>query len=252
MRVVVAPDKFKGSLTAVEVARAICEGLSAARPDIEVVAVPVADGGDGTLDAVADAGFTRVPIQATGPTGLPVTTGFAVRAGTVVVELADVVGLARLPQGVPAPLAASTYGLGEVVRAVFKHAADRLVVGVGGSASTDGGAGLVQALGARLVDSSGDIVRAGGSALLDLARIDTSDLCPLPAGLDVLVACDVDNPLVGPSGAARVFARQKGASPDEVDLLERAMQRWADVTRAARGLDVASHPGAGAAGGVAF
>jgi glycerate kinase len=259
VHVVVAPDKFKGSLSASQVASALAAGLRAAVPDIEVVEVPVADGGDGTLDAAVAAGYSRVPMRATGPTGSPVQTAYAVRDGTAVVELADVCGLSRLPGGVPAALDASTEGLGEVIRAAVSEGARRIIIGVGGSASTDGGSGMLRALGARLLDVAGNDLPPGGGALQRLHRVVLDGLDPRLTELDVVLASDVDNPLIGPRGAAAVYAPQKGATPADVPLLEGALTRWSGLLSEARGRPAgpggpagADRPGAGAAGGVGF
>ncbi|HEX6931972.1 MAG TPA: glycerate kinase [Streptosporangiaceae bacterium] len=250
MRVVVAPDKFKGSATAAEVAAAITAGLRRERPDLEITQVPVADGGDGTVMAALAAGFAPVRVTADGPVGETVETTYAVRDGTAVIELADVAGLRRLPAG-PAPLTASTYGVGQVIGAALADAR-RIVLGIGGSASTDGGAGMVQALGVRLTDARGRDLGRGGAALAGLAAVDPSCLDPRIAAATILVASDVDNPLLGPSGAATVFGPQKGASEADVAVLEAALARWAALTRSATGNDVAGLPGAGAAGGTGF
>lgn len=261
-RVVVAPDKFKGSATAAEVAAAIAAGLRRGRPDRAVVELPVADGGDGTVAAALAAGFAPVPVTAEGPTGEPVETTFALKDGTAVIELADVAGLRRLPGWEPArgdaepsglaPLAASTYGVGQVIAAALGHGATTIVLGLGGSASTDGGAGMVQALGVRLAGEDDGQLRRGGAALAGLAGVDATGLDGRLRAVRVLVACDVDNPLLGPSGAAAVFGPQKGASQADVALLDRALTRWSGLTRSATGLDVAGVPGAGAAGGTGF
>jgi glycerate kinase len=256
MRIVVAPDKFKGSLPAAEVARALAAGLRSGDPTLDVVELPVADGGDGTLAAALAAGFERVPALAEGPVGEPVESAFGWRAGSVggagvaVVELADVVGLERMRE--LAPLTASTFGLGQVITAALDRGAATIILGVGGSASTDGGAGMMQALGVRLLDAAGAGLGRGGAALADLASIDLSGLDPRLAGVAVLVASDVDNPLLGESGAAAVFGPQKGASPAQVPQLDRALARWASLTAAVTGRDVAGSPGAGAAGGTGF
>jgi glycerate kinase len=251
-RVLVVPDKFKGSVTAAEAADALATGLLTARPDLEVVRLPVADGGDGTLAAAVSAGYELVPVIADGPTGEPVGTAFAVLADTAVVELADVTGLRRLP-GSPAPLTASTYGVGQVIAAALDYGARTVVLGIGGSASTDGGAGMLQALGLRLAGEDGAQLGRGGAALAALVSVDPAGLDQLPgAGATVLVASDVENPLLGPSGAAAVFGPQKGASPGDVALLDLAMARWAAVTESVIGRDVAAEPGAGAAGGTGF
>jgi glycerate kinase len=270
MKIVVAPDKFKGSLPAAQVAAAIAAGLRsglarAGCPGAELVTIPVADGGEGTVDAAVAAGFERVPVTAAGPAGDPVRSGYARRGEVAVVELADVCGLARLPGGRPAPLTASSFGAGEVLRAALDSGARRIVLGVGGSASTDGGAGLLQALGARVLDARGEPVRPGGpvlggGALREVAALDLTGLHPAlhpalgPAGrtAELVLAADVDNPLTGPDGAAEVYGPQKGASPAEVIVLAAGLRRWAAVVAAAIGTDWSQAPGAGAAGGVGF
>jgi glycerate 2-kinase len=252
MRVVVAPDKFKGSLTAAQVAARVAAGLARAAPGAEVVEVPVADGGDGTLEAAVEAGYRRVPVQAEGPTGEPVETAYAERDGVAVVELADVSGLGRLPGGRLAARAASSYGTGQVIRAALDAGCRRVVLGIGGSAGTDGGAGMVQALGGRLAGEHGGEVGRGGAALAAVRSLDLAGLHPALATAEVVVASDVDNPLLGPGGAAAVYGPQKGASPADVAELDAALARWADAVRRATGRDEAATPGAGAAGGVGF
>lgn len=252
MRIVVAPDKFKGSATAAEVARAIVAGLRAGRGDLDVVELPVADGGDGTVAAAVGAGFSPVQVRAAGPTGAPVQATFAVRGSTAVIELAEVVGLRQLPGGELAPLTASTYGLGQVIAAALDAGVGTIVLGIGGSASTDGGAGMLQALGALLTDRQGRSLGPGGAALSELARIELAGLDRRLADVRFLVASDVDNPLLGRSGAAAVFSPQKGASPAQAALLERALARWAELTASATKLDLAAAPGVGAAGGAGF
>ncbi len=252
MRVVLAPDKFKGSASAREVAGALAAGLRAARPDLEIAEFPVADGGDGTVAAAVAAGFAEIPVTAAGPVGDPVGTHFALRGRTAVVELADVTGLRRLPGPGLAPLTASTFGVGQVITAALDAGATEIVLGVGGSASTDGGAGMLQALGARLTDAGGRDLARGGAALAGLAAVDLAGLDRRIARARFLVACDVDSPLTGPAGAAAVFGPQKGAGPAEVGLLDRALAHWAAVTARVTGRDAARVPGAGAAGGTAF
>jgi len=252
MRVVVAPDKFKGSASAAEVAAAIAAGLRRARPDLDVVEMPVADGGDGTVAAALAAGFAPVRTTAEGPTAEPVRATFALKAGTAVVELADVAGLRRLPGARPAPLTASTYGVGQVIAAALERGAATIVLGIGGSATTDGGAGMVQALGVRLADERGRDLPRGGAALRDLAAVDLAGLDRRIAGVRLLVASDVDNKLLGTAGAAVVFGPQKGASPADVALLDGALARWSALTASVTSLDLAAAPGAGAAGGTGF
>jgi len=252
MKIVVAPDKFKGSLPATQVAAAIAAGLHAGRPGAEVVTIPVADGGEGTVDAAVAAGFERVPVTAAGPDGDPVRTSYARRGEVAVVELAGVCGQARLPGGRPAPLTASSFGAGEVLRAALEAGAQRIILGVGGSASTDGGAGLLQALGARVLDTCGEPVRPGGAGLREVAALDLTGLHRAQYPADIILAADVDNPLTGPDGAAKVYGPQKGASPAEVAALDAGLRRWAAVVAAAVGRDWSRTPGAGAAGGVGF
>src|SRR5215211_1678819 len=219
MRVVVVPDKFKGSLTAAEVADAVASGVLAVAPNADVVRVPIADGGDGTVAATLSRGFTAVPVDASGPTGEPVSTTYARHNHQAVIELAGVCGLDLLPGRRLDPLEASTYGLGQVLAHAITHDATDIVLGIGGSASTDWGAGMVQALGARLLDEQGRDLPRGGAALQDLAGLDLTGLRQAVGDVRIVVASDVDNPLLGPQGAAAVFGPQKGASPTEVAQL---------------------------------
>ncbi len=259
MHVLLAPDKFKGSLRASEVAAAVSAGLREAAPGVSTVAVPVADGGDGTLDAAVAAGYRLVPCRVAGPTGEPVDTGFAVRDGVAVAELADACGLNRLPAGHLAPLTASSAGFGQVIAAALDAGCHRVVLGVGGSASTDGGAGMLTALGARLLDAAGLDLPAGGAALEHLDRVDLTGLHPSLGSTEFVLASDVDNPLCGPTGAAAVYGPQKGATPDDVTRLDGALRRWSTLLADAMSRDsgpsghpAAEVPGAGAAGGVGF
>jgi glycerate 2-kinase len=252
MRVVVAPDKFKGCLAAGEVAAAVADGLSRGRPDLDIVRLPVADGGDGTVDAAVSAGFTRVSVPAVGPTGEAITASYAVQGTSAVVELAEVVGLARLPGGVVDPMGSSTYGLGLVLRAAIAGGARSLVLGVGGSASTDGGAGLVQALGGHVTDAQGDEIAPGGGHLGEAVALDLRDLRATLGEARIVVASDVDNPLLGPTGAAMVFGPQKGATPEQVAALEAGLRHWSGLVAEATGRDDDGYAGAGAAGGTGF
>ncbi len=250
-RVLIASDKFKGSLTAADVAAAVGTGLRRVVPAAVVDAVPVADGGDGTLAAAEAAGFALVPVTVTGPTGEPVRTAYARGGDLAVVELADAAGLVRLP-GAPDPLRASSRGAGEALAAAIDAGCRQVVLGIGGSASTDGGAGLLRGLGARLLTADGDEVADGGGSLGEVAGLDLGDVRRRIEGVVITVACDVDNPLTGPCGAAAVYAPQKGATPDQVRRLDAALGHWADVLAADTGADVRDRPGAGAAGGVGF
>jgi glycerate kinase len=251
MRVVVASDKFKGSLSARQVADALTTGLRAADPEIVVDRVPVADGGDGTLEAALSAGFELCPEVVDGPTGERVSTGYARRGDTAVVELADASGLGRLSAGLD-PLGATTVGTGQLVAAAIAAGCTEIVLGVGGSSSTDGGAGLVVGLGGRVLDAAGRPVALGGAALADAASVDLGEIRRLLRGVDVVLASDVDNPLTGSEGAAAVYGPQKGASVSDVAVLDDALGHWADLVAAAVGSDLRDRAGAGAAGGAGF
>ena len=250
-RVVVAPDKFKGSLSATDVTARVAAGLAAAGFDGEIVRVPVADGGDGTVDAAVSAGYRRVDLEVTGPVGNTVAASFALADGTAVIEAAQACGLTLLPLGEFAPLTATSRGVGELILAASRMGAKQIVLGVGGVATTDGGAGLLQALGTRLLDDEGRELPDGGAALNRLAELDLSGLRDL-SEVEFWLASDVDNPLLGPHGAASVYGPQKGASGDDVRLLQAGLARWADMAETAVAARVADQPGAGAAGGLGF
>ncbi|WP_457973592.1 glycerate kinase [Arthrobacter sp. D1-17] len=263
MRIVIAPDKFKGSLSAPEVARHLENGLtkqwapSAAFAALEVLRIPVADGGEGTLDAAVGSGFTRRSAVVTGPMGRPLTADFAVRGREAVIEMAAASGLAALPGGPDATTvkAASSLGTGELIRAALDAGCRQVVLGVGGSANTDGGAGLLQGLGARLLDAAGNELPPGGAALAGLASIDFSNFDARLDEARFVLASDVDNPLLGGQGAAAVFGPQKGASPGDVAVLESALDTFVQVLAeeiGPRALKAADAPGAGAAGGVGY
>ncbi|MER6851900.1 glycerate kinase [Streptomyces flaveolus] len=254
-RVLVAADKFKGSLTAVEVAERVAAGLRRVVPDVDVEALPVADGGDGTVAAAVAAGFERREVRVAGPLGDEVTAAFALRGDTAVVEMAEASGLQRLPAGVLAPLTASTYGSGELLRAALDAGARTIVFGVGGSATTDGGAGMLSALGARFLRADGEPVAPGGGGLADVASADLSGLDPRLTDVELVLASDVDNPLTGHKGAPAVYGPQKGASPADVETLDAALAHFAKVlegTVGARAAEYAASPGAGAAGGIGY
>ena len=250
--VVIAPDKFKGSLTAAEAARAISVGLNRGDPTLTTVQCPVADGGDGTLGTVLAAGFERIPVYAKGPTGQIVQTAYGRSGKTAVVEMAEICGLQRLPGGVPAPMTASSHGLGAVVAQALDHGCRDIIIGVGGSASTDGGAGFLTALGATVRDQDGSRIDPSGQGIGGAAQLDLSGLHPDIACASFTLASDVDNPLYGPLGAASVYAPQKGADPGQVIELDRSLRRWADVVQREAEADYRTAAGAGAAGGVGF
>ncbi|MEU4134110.1 glycerate kinase [Streptomyces wuyuanensis] len=247
-RVLVAADKFKGSLTAVQVAERVTAGLRRVVPGLAVETLPVADGGDGTVAAAVAAGFERRQAEVTGPLGEPLTAAYALRGTTAVVEMAEASGLQHLPDAVFAPLSATTYGSGELLRAALDAGARTIVFGVGGSATTDGGAGMLAALGARFLDADGEPVGPGGGALIDVATADLSGLDARFESVELVLASDVDNPLTGPKGAPAVFGPQKGASPEDVAALDAALAHYASVL----GPEEAELPGAGAAGGIGY
>jgi glycerate kinase len=258
VKVVVAPDKFRGSLTAPQAARAIRAGLVRVQPEADVHLVPVADGGDGTVEAAVSAGFTPARVTVTGPTGEPVSAVFALRDHTAVIEMAEASGLAKLP-GRPTPhtaLTATSFGTGQLITAALDAGATRIVLGVGGSASTDAGAGLATALGVRLLTTSGKAIEPGGRGLLELDSIDAHGLDPRLCTTELILATDVDNPLIGEYGAAHVYAPQKGADPVTVRLLDQALGNLAAVITTTTGQNItgqniSSMAGAGAAGGIA-
>ncbi|QNK81471.1 glycerate kinase [Nakamurella sp. PAMC28650] len=252
MRVLLAPDKFKGSLTAHAVADHLARGLRQARPELQLTLLPMADGGDGTVAAALAAGYLSVPTDVTGPTAVPVRATLALMGSRAVVELADACGFERLPNAFPAPMTAGTRGLGEMILAAARAGASSIVVGVGGSAGTDGGAGMLQALGVGVLDAHGRQVGPGGAGLADVVSLDVSGLDPVLSGVQILLAGDVDNPLLGPHGAAAVYGPQKGAGAAQVARLEQALQHWSEVVARTVPGRFAELPGAGAAGGVGF
>ncbi|MCH6163398.1 glycerate kinase [Streptomyces marispadix] len=254
-RVLIAADKFKGSLTAVEVAERITTGIRRARPDANLESLPVADGGDGTVAAAVAAGFERHEAEVTGPLGAPVTAAFALRDGTAVVEMAEASGLELMPPGVFAPLTATTRGTGELLLAAVEAGARTVVLGVGGSATTDGGTGMLEALGARFLDEDGDPVPHGGGPLVEMVSADLSGLDERLKDIEVILASDVDNPLTGPKGAAYVYGPQKGAGDQDVKVLDAALSHFVQVMGESvgpRAAETAEAPGAGAAGGIGY
>jgi glycerate 2-kinase len=260
MRIVIAPDKFKGSLEAQEVAEAIADGLAAVLPMAEVHCQPVADGGEGTVAAALASGYRPVTVSVSGPLGAPIEATFAVDGSRAVIEMAAASGLLVLPvgdDGGPAldALAATSLGTGELIRAALDAGCSEIVLGVGGSANTDGGAGVLVGLGARLLDADGDPVANGGGGLAGLVGVDLAGLDPRLTDARIVLAADVTNPLLGPDGAAAVFGPQKGASTTDVETLEANLANFRDRLADAVGpeaAEAASTPGAGAAGGVGY
>ncbi len=264
MRIIIAPDKFKGSLSAPDVCTHLEKGLQrGAGGNLDVVRIPVADGGEGTLDAAVGSGFTRRSAVVAGPTGEPVTADFAVRGNEAVIEMAAASGLALLPAGAlvggrPGTVAARTatsLGTGQLIGAALDAGCNRVILGVGGSANTDGGAGILQGLGAALLDAGGNELPAGGAELARLDRIDFSGFDTRLKDTRFVLASDVDNPLLGAQGAAVIFGPQKGATQQDVGLLDAALARFVEVLAREighRAIKAAEAPGAGAAGGVGY
>ncbi len=267
MRVVVAPDKFKGSLSAADVAAALAAGVRDVLPDAECVLVPMADGGDGTVEAFLAGGAQPRRVTVHGPLGAPIEAEYARDGALAVIEMAAASGLA-LP-GPRDARRATTRGTGELLRDALDGGATRIVLGIGGSATTDGGAGALAALGARFLDANGAELEPEPAALARLDRVDLSGFEPrllaVGAGaagsgaagpgartVDLAIACDVDNPLLGPHGAAAVYGPQKGANPADVAFLDGVLTRLADALAAATGRDLRGLPGAGAAGGLGW
>jgi glycerate kinase len=254
MKVVIAPDSFKENLSAGEVAAAIARGWAKIYPQAELLLRPMADGGEGTVDVLLGAiGGERRELRVRGPLGSEVSGHWGLLSdGSAVIEVAAASGLHLVEAAARDVCRASSYGSGQLLRAALDAGARRIILGLGGSASNDGGAGLLQALGARLLDAAGEQIGAGGAALASLARIDSSTLDPRLAEVEVLMAADVDNPLCGPRGASAVFGPQKGATDEDVPLLDAALARFADCASQTLGHDCRNEPGAGAAGGLGF
>ena len=253
MKIVIAPDSYKESLSALEVAQAVEAGFRQVFPDADYVLVPVADGGEGTVDAmVAATGGRKETVTVSGPLGEPVEAfyGLTGDGDTAVIEMAAASGLALVPPDRRNPLLTSSRGTGELIRAALDAGARRFILGIGGSATNDGGAGMVQALGARLLDLEGRELDGSGGDLARLERIDVSALDPRLAECRIEVACDVDNPLTGARGASAVFGPQKGASAEMVQALDANLARLARIVERDLGVAVDAVPGAGAAGGM--
>jgi glycerate 2-kinase len=250
--VVIAPDKFKGCLSAPAVAEALAEGIRTVCPSVDIALRPIADGGEGTVDAVVSAGFSRLSLVVAGPIGAPVSASFARRGTVAVVEMAEASGLARLPEGERAALDASTFGTGQLIAGAVAAGCREIVVGLGGSATTDGGVGMLQALGFRFLDGRGASVGPGGRSLGGVVSVDTSAVPDAVRAARFTVASDVLVPLCGPTGAAAMFGPQKGASSADILQLEAGLGRLAVVVAEHLGVDHAVRPGAGAAGGTGF
>lgn len=253
MRIVVAPDKFRGSLSAADAARFMAEGARRAAPLAEIIPIPMADGGEGTVEALVAAtnGSIR-EARVRGPLGSPVIAQFGVVGDgkTAILEMASASGLTLIEPSHRDPASSSTYGTGELLRAALDAGVRRVILGIGGSATNDGGAGFAQALGYRLLDGEGNDIPPGGGSLNRLARIEAANADPRLTGIEISAACDVDNPLCGVRGASVIFGPQKGANPETISVLDRNLAHLAMIIERDLGKQVAELPGAGAAGGL--
>ncbi len=253
MKIVIAPDSFKESLPATAVAQAVRRGLAMIFPDAAYDLAPMADGGEGTVDAMVHATggrFVKCPVG--GPMGRPVEARFGILGDqqTAVIEMAAASGLPLVPRDQRNPMIATTRGTGELIAAALREKATRIIIGIGGSATVDGGAGAVEALGARLLDERGEPIGSGGRGLRKLSTIEMDGFDPRIRQTEILVACDVTNPLTGPHGAARVYGPQKGATPEMVAALDENLKHYARVVKERLGIDIDTPEGAGAAGGL--
>ncbi|MEX0317528.1 MAG: glycerate kinase [Ruegeria sp.] len=255
MTILVAPSGFKESLCVTDVTKSISDGILRAMPDAEILEAPMVDGGEGTTEALVRAtGGTIIPTRVTGPVGDPVDSFFGFLGGpgprTAVIEMAAAAGLSLVPRDQRNPMLTTSFGVGELILHALDADAEQILVGCGDSGINDGGAGLAQALGARLLDEEGAEIGRGGAELMWLHRIDLSTLDPRLKTVQIDAAVNWHNMLLGPRGVARVFGPQKGATPDQVDYLDAALQRWATAIRAETGFDVGEAQGAGASGGL--
>lgn len=251
--IIIAPGAFKHSLTAVEAAAAIERGLQRSGLAADLIMLPIADGGNGTLDAFLAGGGRRISAAVQDPLGRPVQAAFGLLEDgqTAVIEMALASGLELLRPGELNPLVASTYGTGQLLRAALETGARRIIVGMGGSATVDGGAGCLQALGVRLLDAYGREAPAGGGGLASIVTVDAAGLDPRWRAVELIIASDVENPAVGPAGAAAVFGPQKGAGPHDIRILETGLRHFFGRVSEQHGVDVRETPGGGAAGALA-
>jgi glycerate kinase len=253
MKILVAPNAFKEALSAKEAGEAIKGGLLRALPNSDIVVLPIADGGDGTIEVLVEATNGEfIEKEVTGPLGERVVAKFGILGDgeTAVIEMARSSGLALVPKEKRNPAITTTYGVGELIRSALERGAKRILVGIGGSATNDGGAGMAQALGAKFLDKDGNELPFGGLALKDLASIDISNFHPLAKECEVIVMADVKNPLCGPEGASYVYGPQKGGTKELIEELDRALFNFAQVIKRDLGKDILNLPGAGAAGGL--
>ena len=253
MKVVIAPDSYKGCLSALEVAKAMERGVLSVFPSAEVRKIPIADGGEGTVAALVTATNGQLrQAEVTDPLGNKISAHWGVLGDgrTAVIEMAAASGLPLVPKEKRDPRVTTTYGTGELIKAALAEGLAKIIIGIGGSATNDGGTGMARALGVRFLDASGQEVAAGGGSLAEICQIDTTGLDPRLKNTEIVVACDVDNPLCGTRGASAVFGPQKGATPEMVQQLDAGLAKYASCARQATGRDVAEKAGAGAAGGL--
>ena len=253
MKIVIAPDSFKGSLTALQVAEAIEVGLRRVFPDVAIEKVPMADGGEGTVQSLVDAtGGEILTVRVLDPLGNSIEAQYGVLGDgiTAVIEMAAASGLTLVPEDKRDPRITTTYGTGELIRAALAQGCRKLIIGIGGSATNDAGAGMAQALGAKLLTASGDQIEPGGGSLAELNSIDLSELDPRIAETETVVACDVNNPLTGEEGASHVYGPQKGATPEMIEMLDANLAHFDKIVQRDLSKSVGNVPGAGAAGGL--
>ena len=253
MKVVIAPDSYKGCLSALEVAKAMERGVLSVFPSAEVRKIPIADGGEGTVAALVTATDGQLrQAEVTDPLGNKISAHWGVLGDgrTAVIEMAAASGLPLVPKEKRDPRVTTTYGTGELIKAALAEGLAKIIIGIGGSATNDGGTGMARALGVRFLDAAGREVAEGGGSLAEICQIDTAGLDPRLKNTEIVVACDVDNPLCGTRGASAVFGPQKGATPEIVQQLDAGLAKYASCARQATGRDVAEKAGAGAAGGL--
>ena len=253
MKIVVAPDSFKGSVSALEAANAMEQGLRRIFPDAVIEKIPMADGGEGTVQSLVDATGGHIQThRVVAPLENEVEAQFGILAGggTAVIEMASASGLTLVPADKRNPLRTTTYGTGQLIHAALEGGCRRLIIGIGGSATNDGGAGMAEALGVRLLDANGNQIPRGGAGLGQLASIDITGLHPAIAETETVVACDVNNPLTGPDGASHVYGPQKGATPEMIETLDGHLAHFDSVLTRTLGKSFNDVPGAGAAGGL--
>ncbi|MCT4631165.1 MAG: glycerate kinase [Firmicutes bacterium] len=253
MKIVLAPDSYKESMTALEACDAMEKGIKKIDENIECIKVPMADGGEGTTRSLVDAtGGELLSVEVLGPLGKPVNAKYGILGGgkIAVLEMASASGLELVSLIDRNPMITSTYGTGQLIKACLQHPIEKILIGIGGSATNDGGAGMIEALGGKLLDKSGNIIERGGKYLKDIESIDLSQVDKRLKDIEIIVACDVNNPLIGDNGASQIFGPQKGATPEMVKELDLSLKHFGEVINKSLGIDIITIAGAGAAGGL--